>query len=193
MTAQNGSRPAAATTANRPREFRSDEHLRNSNTDLRSRNQSCGDTIIAVLAELFPVFAAERWQPHRPLKIGIHLDLVDRGVLLPDECRVLRRYVSRRMYQCALAAGGPRFDLAGNVAGEVTPEQIFGAKAVLACIDAKAADQAVAVRAAREGERIERKRAKPSPPPPPAAEPRRLGLADLKRAAQERRSREARA
>jgi ProQ/FINO family len=39
---------------------------------------------IAALAALFPAtFAAEPWQPHKPLKLGIHLDLIARGVLLP--------------------------------------------------------------------------------------------------------------
>src|SRR5258706_15841291 len=76
-----------------------------------------GQTLIAVLAELFPeLFVADGWKPHRPLKTGIHRDLVDRGVLLPDECRaVFRRYCSRLMYQRAVAAGGPRFDLDGHV------------------------------------------------------------------------------
>jgi hypothetical protein len=48
------------------------------------------EEIIGLLAELFPAtFIAERWQRHRPLKAGIHLDLIERGVLLPAECRAL--------------------------------------------------------------------------------------------------------
>jgi len=71
---------------------------------------------ISTLAELFPAtFVAERWQPHRPLKIGIGYDIVERGILTPAECRrVLGSYCQRRMYQIALAAGGARFDLNGR-------------------------------------------------------------------------------
>jgi sRNA-binding protein len=45
------------------------------------------ERIIATLAQLFPAtFVAERWQRHKPLKLGIHLDLVECGVLLHREC-----------------------------------------------------------------------------------------------------------
>jgi hypothetical protein len=40
MAAQNGSGLTAAATVSEPREFGSYEHLLNSNTDLRSRDQS---------------------------------------------------------------------------------------------------------------------------------------------------------
>jgi sRNA-binding protein len=71
------------------------------------------------VAELFPVFTAEPWQPHRPLKVGIHLDLVAAGILTPAEvAAAMRHYSSRRMYQVALTAGGPRYGLDGRVAGE---------------------------------------------------------------------------
>jgi len=82
---------------------------------LSSQDKSIDQTISA-LAELFPsTFVADGWQPHKPLKIGIHQDLIDLGVLLPDECRaVFRRYCSRLMYQRALAAGGPRYGLNGE-------------------------------------------------------------------------------
>src|SRR5262249_38065532 len=108
-----------------------------------------GQELIAVLAELFPAaFAAEPWQPHKPLKIGIHQDLIDGGVLLPDECRaVFHQYCSRLMYQRALAAGGPRYGLNGEPAGEVTPEQINGGKSVVTAIEAKRAAKAKAVAA----------------------------------------------
>jgi sRNA-binding protein len=119
---------------------------------------------ITVLAELFPAtFIAEQWQPHRPLKVGIHQDLVDRGVLLPGECRsVFRGYCSRLMYQRAIAAGGARHDLDGNPVGEVTPEQMAGAVKVIAHLEAKAIAQAATSRAAHQAA-AERKRTEGTP------------------------------
>jgi len=161
----------------------------------RARRKASKRTI-PVLAELYPqCFTAEKWQPHRPLKIGVHLDLIARGVLLPDECRALfLRYCFRLLYQRALAAGGPRFDLDGNVAGGVTPGEMEGAKSVIAHIEARALEEAAKARAARQAARhnaAEQKRARQKPKLPPAStptEPRRLGLSDLKRAAIERRN-----
>jgi sRNA-binding protein len=155
-----------------------------------------GQELIAVLAGLFPAaFTAERWQPHRPLKIGIHQDLVDRGVLLPNECRVLRWYVLRRMYQVALAAGGSRYDLDGNVAGDVSPEQIEGAKANVALIEAKHALQAKVIADERTATRKTAKTpvltklftAGQPATTAPSAKPAKLGLAELKAAARTRR------
>jgi ProP effector len=106
------------------------------------------DQTISALAELFPfAFTAEKWKPHRPLKRGVHNDLIEHGVLLARECRVLRWYVSRRMYQVALAAGGPRYDLDGQPAGEVTPDEADHAKAAVSAIEAKQNRKATAARA----------------------------------------------
>jgi sRNA-binding protein len=124
-----------------------------------------GQELIAVLAELFPaVVVADRWQPHRPLKVGIHQDLIGLGVLQPEECRVLRRYVSRRMYQVALAAGGPRYGLDGEPAGEVTPDQMAAGKSVVTAIEAKRAAKAVAI----ADERTAARKAAKAPVPPKA-------------------------
>jgi sRNA-binding protein len=132
---------------------------------------------IQVLAELFAVFIADWRKPHRPLKVGIHQDLVGRGLLVPDECRaVFRVYVGRRQYQKALAAGGPRYDLDGNAAGEVTAEQVDAAKTKLTLIKEKMK---------------RREQSRPKAPPrakqEPAA-PYRLGLAALKAAAVARKA-----
>jgi sRNA-binding protein len=76
-------------------------------------------------------FTAEKWKPHRSLEIGIHQDLIDRGVLLPTECRaVLRRYCARLMFQRALASGGPRYGLDGEPVGEVTADQMASGKSL---------------------------------------------------------------
>jgi len=63
---------------------------------------------IAVIAELFPAaFVADKWAPHRPLKIGIHADLAATGLVTRRECTIaLTAYTGRLQYQRALAAGG---------------------------------------------------------------------------------------
>jgi sRNA-binding protein len=154
--------------------------------------------LIAALAGLFPaVFVAEQWKPHRPLKRGIHNDLIERGVLLARECRVLRWYVSRRMYQVALAAGGPRYDLDGHVVGEVTPDEADRAKTDVSVIEAKRAAKAKAVAAERTAARKAAKTAEtsvltkaprevqPANKTPPAKP--RLSLDGLRAAARARR------
>jgi sRNA-binding protein len=168
---------------------------------LNSQNQTTDQTL-STLAELFPaVFVADRWKPHRPLKVGIHQDLIERGLLSPDECRaVFRRYCSRLMYQRALAAGGPRYGLDGEPAGEVTGDQMAGVKAAVTSIEAKGAAKAKAIAAERTAARKVAKTTKtpvltkaPREGQPaasvPSAKPARLGLAELKEAARARRER----
>jgi ProQ/FINO family len=53
-----------------------------------------------------------------------NLPLSQTGILTPREVgSALHHYVARRMYLVATAAGGDRFDLDGNPAGEVTSQQ----------------------------------------------------------------------
>jgi sRNA-binding protein len=130
-------------------------------SNILNARRACLDAVnqvISVLAELFPVcFAAERWQPHRPLKIGIHQDLIDRGVLLPGECRtVFSQYCSRLMYLRAVASGGLRCDLDGYPAGEVMPDEMKHAHAFVAHLEAKALAKAAAARQEAEKKRIAR-------------------------------------
>jgi ProP effector len=157
---------------------------------------------IAALAALFPnAFSAEPWRVHRPLKVGIGNDLVARGVLGAREVNAaLRRYVDRLMYQKCLAAGGARFDLDGNVAGEVSREQRCRAERLVARIRARQLAEAAAAKAEADSERALTRAALPPsilsgkvvimPPPAETTPPTgsgRLGLAELKRAALERR------
>jgi sRNA-binding protein len=159
------------------------------------------DTTIAALAALFPAaFSAEPWQAHRPLKVGIGNDLVARGMLGAREVNAaLKRYVDRLMYQKCLAAGGARVDLEGNVAGEVSTEQRCRAGRLIARI--KARQSAEAAKAEAESNVAVARAAAPPPLlngkvvvlPLAATTPTgsgRLGLADLRRAAQERRARQ---
>jgi sRNA-binding protein len=116
---------------------------------------------------------------------------------------VLRAYCRRR-YQVALAAGGPRFDLNAQPCGEVAPEHIERGLRALADIDTKAAAAAAEIQTARKAEQAAAApaadRAKGPRPhhntqpeisaaAPPHVEPKpRLGLADLRRAFQERKA-----
>jgi sRNA-binding protein len=103
-----------------------------------------GLSLVSALADLFRrAFVAERWQPHKPLKIGIDADLIASGILTPSEVdSALSSYPSRRMYPVPTAAGGFRFDLDGNPADEVTPQAAEWARAKLAHMDAHPAREA---------------------------------------------------
>ena len=163
------------------------------------------DTNIAALAALFlAVFSADPCRVLRPLKVGIGDDLVARGVLGAREVNAaLKRYVDRLMYQKYLAAGGARVDLEGNVAGEVSREQRCRAERLVARIKARQLAEAPSAKAEAESERTLTRAALPPSilngkvvimPPPAETTPRtgsgRLGLAELKRAALERRARQ---
>jgi sRNA-binding protein len=160
------------------------------------------DANIAALAALFPaVFSAEPWQAHRPLKIGIGNELVTRGVLGAREVNAaLKQYVDRLMYQKCLAAGGTRFDLEGNVAGEVSREQRCRAIRLVARIKARQLAEAGTAKAeanSKAGKAIRptsmlNAKVTVSAPSTQTTAPGsgRLGLADLKRAALERRARQ---
>jgi sRNA-binding protein len=110
---------------------------------MRPSRRRKGRELLAMLAALYPaVFARDEWEQHRPLKLGIHQDL--RGLLTEREVWVaLKVYTHRRMYAVALTNGGPRYDLNGNVAGEVTQPEIGDAKKRLAWFDAMQEDRAV--------------------------------------------------
>jgi ProP effector len=159
------------------------------------------DVNIAALAALFPAaFSAEPWQAHRPLKVGIANDLVARGVLGPREVNAaLKRYVDRLMYQKCLAVGGARVDLEGNVAGQVSSEHRCRAERLVSHIEARqpaeteVAKRKGAVRLAAASPSMLNSKVVVMPSLAETTQPTasgRLGLADLKRAAQERRARQ---
>jgi sRNA-binding protein len=112
-------------------------------------------TLLNTVAELYPqCFTAQRHLPHRPLKVGVDKELVAAGIVTPQEAgAMLRFYCSRRLYQAALAAAGPRYGLDGTPQGEVTAEQMEGGRKNLARIDAKQVALAAEQRAAREAKR----------------------------------------
>jgi len=142
------------------------------------------------LVRRFPAaFTAARYQPHRPLKVGIHRDLAD--ILTRKEGhRILGTYTHRPTYLRAVTVGAARVDLNGEPVGVVTPAEAEMARAHLDRIEAKLAEQ---FRVAREQRQAAlRPVVKPKPPqsePAPAPPgPRRLGLAGPKAAAIARRT-----
>jgi len=59
----------------------------------------------------------------RPLKVGIHLDLVNAGIPLVVARKAMRAYVTRPNYKKTVLAGAVRIDLEGQPAGVVTEQQ----------------------------------------------------------------------
>lgn len=147
---------------------------------MKPASQSTVETI----AELYPAtFTAEPWRTHKPLKIGIHRDLIAQGVLAAKECRFLRYYTHRRMYLASLVEGSPRVDLAGAVAGQVTAEEATVAAKFLASIDAARLMSAHQVKQLHQHKASKAAPERPRPTPPKAPPtPKRLSLSDLKEA-----------
>ena len=88
--------------------------------------------LIAILAERFPACFAVNPSYRRPLKIGIHVDILAQlsDTIAPRDLSVaLRIYVSNIKYLNALVAGADRVDLTGMPAGTVTAEHADIAKA----------------------------------------------------------------
>jgi sRNA-binding protein len=142
------------------------------------------------MAEWFPqTFVAEKYLPHRPLKIGIHINLKDRCPELSEYERsaFLRYYVARPLYLRACVVGAPRIDLDGNVCGEVTTAEAQHADARLAAIlAARARKQELTKSRAAAKPAAPRNKEEPPEQKPPA--PRRDGLAALREAAAKRRT-----
>jgi ProP effector len=124
---------------------------------------STAQTLIASLAELFPAaFTCHQFEPHKPLKLGIHEDLVATGVVTEAEVnQALRWYCTRLMYHRAVAAGGIRVGLDGEPAGEITADEMEHAKHAVARIEAARAKRVAAEKAARRSG----KTVKAAPPP----------------------------
>jgi ProP effector len=129
---------------------------------------------LARLAEWFPqTFALEKYLPHRPLKVGIHPDILARCPALTrrELGPSLRAYTRRIIYLQGLVAGAVRVDLDGNPAGEVSAADAEHAAATLAEILAARETKPAAAVAVKRAVRIARNPAVPAPPAatPPAA------------------------
>jgi ProP effector len=150
---------------------------------------------IVRLAELYPNCFR---QPHQPLKIGIHNDVIARHPELQPSliASALKTYTRSLGYLERLKAGSARIDLEGNQVGTVTDADEEDAKRKIAKAATRAAAKAIENRnaagqpaakpvAERAGERNPLTQVKTQQPAP--ASPPRVGLAGLKQAALARR------
>jgi sRNA-binding protein len=154
--------------------------------------------LIAELAQRFPqAFVANTWEPHRPLAIRVgNAILAECPDMPPKVLRLaLGSYTKRLPYRQAVAAGGPRFNLAGEVEGEVALEHAEDARVRVEAMERKLEVRLANALAARKAENLKREAAKlakreaakqanaarQAPPP-------RLSIADLRAAAQARRA-----
>jgi sRNA-binding protein len=107
----------------------------------RERNLEA-EAAITLLAERFPKCFAVFERRRRPLKIGIHTDILaalDGVITLPELRIALRFYVGNPSYLRGLLKGAWRIDLDGKVTGTVTADEETQAKARIAAIEAQAA------------------------------------------------------
>jgi ProP effector len=121
------------------------------------------------LTEQFPKAFSVYEGRRRPLKVGVHLDIVSRlnGVMTPQEVGItLRLYTSANAYLRACRAGADRIDLDGNPLGTVSESDAENAQA-----------------------RLQAKKHRKAKPKAKSGEPakKRLGLVGLRLAAQARK------
>ena len=157
------------------------------------------DATIGMMAEKFPVIAADKWLSHRPLQLGAHA-LIEAA--LPDVDRrllsiAIRHYCGRVQYlQAMIADDSMRRDMAGNPIEPVSGGHRECAKAGLAGILAKRQKQQAAAREEAKAKKAANKPAPekqsdPVPAPAPVVElpaKKPASLSDLKRAAQLRKA-----
>jgi ProP effector len=130
--------------------------------------------VLKLLCDRFPNCFAMFQARRRPLKIGIHHDIL---AVLGDEIdrkilgNALRVYVSNVGYLRAQREGADRIDLDGKPADVVTADEAANARRALDGIKAK-----------------QLKRRKPEATPAPEPTPRRDGLAALREAAKRRKT-----
>jgi sRNA-binding protein len=145
--------------------------------------------VLKLLSDQFP--HAFRQRDPRPLKIGIHVDVLTAlgdAVRRRDLESALRAYTSNPGYLRALSAGASRIDLDAKPVGTVTAEDEVVAKRRLAESTKHVEPPAIVPPAAQTG-------LKPSAVPPAAEDqkppapsaPKRLSLADLREAGRRRR------
>ena len=149
-----------------------------------------GEAVVAlrILLEQFP--DCFDWNNHRPLKIGIHKDLVARGVDRRTARIGLSRYCRQIGYHQALVEGATRIDLDGQPTGIVTPQEArFAKKNYVAMLEAGASKQKGRCEQAAQGRKTAAElRQRPAVIEPAAAAPSgRLGLAELRAAGSQRR------
>jgi|SRR6516225_5743445 ProP effector len=138
--------------------------------------------LIGVLAERFPACFAVNPSYRRPLKLGIHNDILAQlgETITPRGLSdALRIYVGNIKYLKALVAGADRVDLNGMPVGTVSAEHAATARAQY--------EQQRDKHKAKQKQAVAKPAEPPQPVAPPPTAPRRISLADLRIAAQARR------
>jgi ProP effector len=153
-----------------PPEFVHDGDSREGDPMSSKSRTAAAQAAITALIEAFP--AAFTSTGRRPLKLGIHDDLLARGIAADVATKGLAAYCTSTGYLTATKAGAPRIDLDGNAAGTVTAEEAEHAVAKLAAAAERAKVMlANAAKAAEEQARAaEKGRAATKAPVPARAE-----------------------
>jgi sRNA-binding protein len=171
---------------------------------------SKAEATISELAAAFPLAFALDPARARPLKLGVREDLRAQSAISHARIRsALGHYCNSEGYLRSSIEGAVRIDLAGTAAGEVTAKEAASALRRLAKIAKKAAAQnndkettknmtETTIQPTRPAARQTPARdlanvtsvggAKPAVAAAPKSGPRRLGLDDLRRAAQARKA-----
>ncbi len=104
-------------------------------SEKESPARSGAETVIATLSQRWPRAFAVRQSQRRPLKIGIHVDMLaalDGAMTAAELGDALDGYVKSSGYLRRLTrAGAERIGLDGAPAGEVTPEEANQARMTL--------------------------------------------------------------
>ena len=139
----------------------------------KDRRHKQADDLIAVLAEWWPRAFSVFERRRKPLKLGIHDDILAaaKGAISPDELKIaLRFFCANVCYLRACVEGAARIDLDGEAAGCVSADE-----------------------AAHAGQRLAQYRTRkprPARPAPKPAEPttRPITLSDLRASAAARKA-----
>jgi len=149
--------------------------------------------VIKLLCDHFPQAFSPGGQPRRPLKVGIHANLLATlgDVVKRRELKsALRAYTSKPSYLRELSAGAARVSLDGTPAGTVTSEDEMIAKARLAELANPAplpGTEAKSTPATEVALRTSSVSTASPAQPSAASAPKRSSLADLREAARRRR------
>jgi sRNA-binding protein len=147
--------------------------------------------MLALASARWPLAFSVHQMRRRPLKIGIHLDiLAELGDAVPpaELALALRCYVANRVYRSRLVAGAVRIGLDGEPAGVVTAREAeYAARVSQWRQKAKAVTHGGDRKSDQKYSLFLKTQKEVAEPVAKAAPAKRISLADLKRAAQQRR------
>jgi sRNA-binding protein len=140
------------------------------------------DELVGALCNNFPLAFSVNPRRRQPLKVGIHRDILSLLAVEPKLLsHALRRYTNSRGYLNACQAGAERTGLDGKPSGTVTTDEAEQAAVRLVQVKQQMKERRQAIAMPER---------KPVPASAPASpQPRRLGLSDLRAAANARKTR----